>query len=315
MATLLDRILTREGTKWTAEDLERLAQQAERECASLRRLLTEADGKLSTLDQAQGSLAALTLRVRELERVQDAIRNLQERLDHADGVSESMTTEYRRLSGVAESLKAQLAKLEEREQTVAAELGRAAGMVSGIQDALSGLSAAKTLARQGEEQLHKLNALSEHVGRRSRPSARPSRPSSGPSSSRTRSTTSFRRSRRRSRNSTTTPSFSRRRRSGRRDSRPGTASSAPCCGRPRVVRPRSSGRAPSSGATSRVRSPGSASTSTDRSCCAKRSRSPTPGSSSSEPTSAGMRRRCETSSCGARRSPRRAARPIRCSRW
>jgi chromosome segregation ATPase len=163
---LIDKFLSREERKWTAEDLERLAQQARRERSGLADVLAAAEGKLATLQQAQDSLTELSVRVRDLERFGDTLRNLQERLDHVDGLSQSMSGEYRRLAGVAESLKAQVGKLEEREQAVVDALGHAESMSSGIEDSLSALTAAKTLSRQGEEQLHKLNALSEHVGQK-----------------------------------------------------------------------------------------------------------------------------------------------------
>ena len=178
---LIDRIRGRSPAEWSPEALDKLTRTATAEEEKLRKLLEQTRQQLQEVDESRGSLrseleqtaqeaeqrlAGIQQQLSGLDAVRDQLTGFQERLDHYDTQQGELGGDFRRLQEAADSLQRQLDRIHGDGEKLRTDLQDARSQAEGIDDILSGLATARTLAQKSDEQIHRLNALAEHVGQK-----------------------------------------------------------------------------------------------------------------------------------------------------
>lgn len=117
------------------------AQNASRRLERLVEISQEADRRIADF-QAQS---------RELAALDEKVGGIREWLEHFESRTRSVTDDYKELTRTADGLRAELARFQEGASAITHEVHQAQEMASGIEDMISGLTAAKSLARKSEE--------------------------------------------------------------------------------------------------------------------------------------------------------------------
>ena len=150
------------ATVEAADRLDAVSAQAA-DVEEMRPLLTEL---LETGRESQARLDELKSSNDDLKRVEDSLRVVQERMDHFEGESRSVSGTYDSLKSLADSLREDLSRMEAAQGAVTIEVTSAKLAAEDLASLTDEFSGVRATAKQVEEELQRLHSLSEHVGRK-----------------------------------------------------------------------------------------------------------------------------------------------------